>query len=244
MQDVSLVDRITDELAAAGIQVDVGDSDGAIQLDGIVDTEEARVAAEDIVSTLAPDRRIDNNLEVETVLPTSADEFASASATADLEAGDAVLLSGGDELAGDFIDQPLLVDPVEASGASSSNADDPASEWNEVYTPPTDPVVTTDQHGATQILGGFEMDSMSEIEVEPSASDGQPGDEALADAIRRELSQDAATADLQVRVVVRRGIAHLRGQVPGPEDAENAEEVASRVPGVREVVEELDVSTL
>jgi osmotically-inducible protein OsmY len=31
--------------------------------------------------------------------------------------------------------------------------------------------------------------------------------------------------------------------VAGPEDAENAEAVAARVPGVREVVEELDVGS-
>lgn len=244
MQDVSLADRIARELEAAGILVDVEESDGTIQLNGIVDTAEARVAAEDIAASVARERPIENNLDVETVLPTSVADFTSASATADLEASDAVLVTGGDQLAGDFIDQPLLFDPVEAPGASSSNVDDPADEWNEVYTPPSDPVVASDERGRTHVLGGFELDAMAAIDVEPSASDAQPGDEALADAIRRELSEDAATADLPIHVVVRRGIAHLRGRVAGPEDAENAEEVASRVPGVREVVEELEVAGL
>jgi osmotically-inducible protein OsmY len=35
----------------------------------------------------------------------------------------------------------------------------------------------------------------------------------------------------------------LRGSVPSLEDADAVEEVASRVPGVREVVEELEVAS-
>jgi osmotically-inducible protein OsmY len=45
-------------------------------------------------------------------------------------------------------------------------------------------------------------------------------------------------------VIVRNGVAHLHGTVDGPEDADNAEEVASRVPGVIEVREELEVGGL
>ena len=73
---------------------------------------------------------------------------------------------------------------------------------------------------------------------------GRPGDEAIADAIRRELREDALTTDLTIRVTVRDGVAHLRGSVPSLDDAESAEEVAGRVPGVREVIEELDVAGL
>ena len=40
-----------------------------------------------------------------------------------------------------------------------------------------DPVVTTDAHGAARVLGGFETDSAEDVEVEPSALDGAPGDE-------------------------------------------------------------------
>jgi osmotically-inducible protein OsmY len=65
-----------------------------------------------------------------------------------------------------------------------------------------------------------------------------------ADAIRRELREDAATTDLVIEVVVEQGIARLRGRVPGLEDADNAEAVAARVPGLRDVVEELEVATL
>jgi hypothetical protein len=44
---------------------------------------------------------------------------------------------------------------------------------------------------------------MDALEVEPSAQDPMPGDEALADAIRRELREDAATAWLVIAVDVR-----------------------------------------
>ena len=124
--------------------------------------------------------------------------------------------------------------------------DDPmaATDDSETWAPPTDPVVKPDAQGDVRIVGGFAPSSMDDDPpVRRSETGGSP-DEAIADAIRRELREDAATAALSILVAVRRGVAHLRGQVPGPEDAENAEEVASRVPGVREVVEELDVASL
>ena len=62
------------------------------------------------------------------------------------------LADAGGEFEPDFTDQPGLSDPTEASGAGSSGADDPA-ESGEVYTPPMDPVVTTDAHGAARVLG-------------------------------------------------------------------------------------------
>ncbi len=49
---------------------------------------------------------------------------------------------------------------------------------------------------------------------------------------------------LVIDVSVRRGSVHLRGNVQGMEDAENAEEVAGRLPEVREVVDELNVTSL
>ena len=111
----------------------------------------------------------------------------------------------------------------------------------DVYFPPVDPPirggVTNSREG---IIGGFEDDSMSTVDVDRSESGGV-GDEALADAIRRELSQDSATTGLRIRVDVAEGVAYLHGRVDDLEDVDAAEEVAGRVPGVREVVEELEV---
>src|SRR5919204_2063333 len=55
-----------------------------------------------------------------------------------------------------------------------------------------------------------------------------PGDEALADAVRRELAEDSATTDLNIVVAVRNGVAHLRGRVSDLDDADNPESVAGR----------------
>jgi osmotically-inducible protein OsmY len=244
MNEPSIADQIAEQLEHLGLPVSVRDTGDTIVLDGMVPTAESQAAAEDVAASLAPGRRIENNLDVETELPVDIDEMASSEPTADLEAGAADLAEGFDDLEPDFANQPLLHDPVAAAGATDSEADDPATERLETYTPPSDPVVTTNARGEAEVLGGFEQDAMSEVDVEPSAVDGRLGDEAIADAIRQELREDATTTDLRIRVLVRNGVARLRGHVPGSEDAENAEDVASRVPGVVEVVDELEVDTL
>jgi osmotically-inducible protein OsmY len=241
--DAALSARVEEQLAEAGLQVTVEASDGSLILNGVVATEEARQAASDIASETAPSARIDNQLEIEAILPTDVDHFAGQEPTAELADSDDDIQAAGGEFEADFTDQAGLVDPLEASGAGSSREDDPASEGNVVYVPPSDPVVTTDAHGRAQVLGGFGSDS-DDVLVERSASDRHPGDEALADAVRRELAEDAATAELTIFVAVRRGVAHLRGQVADLDDADNAEAVAARVPGIVEVLEELDVSNV
>jgi osmotically-inducible protein OsmY len=236
--------RIEEQLAEAGLQVAVEFSDDTLILNGVVATEEARQAASDIAAEVAPRATIDNQLEIETTLPTGVDDFASQGPDAELlDSGDDIEAAGG-ELEPDFTDQPGLADGLEASGPGSSREDDPAGEGDTVYVPPIDPVVTTDLHGRVQVLGGFGSDAEEDVSVERSASDRRPGDEAIADAVRQELAEDASTADLTIFVAVRNGVVHLRGQVPDLDDADNAEAVASRVPGIVEVLEELDVSNV
>lgn len=139
--------------------------------------------------------------------------------------------------------QPLETNDINVGNDSIYDADESA-ESEPAYFAPTDPVIDSDERGNLTVLGGFEATSMDDESVDTSAEDNRPGDEALADAIRRELREDASTTDLQVHVHVVRGVAHLRGAVPSLEDAENVEAVASEVPGVIEVDEELDVQGL
>jgi hypothetical protein len=139
-------------------------------------------------------------------------------------------------------DQAFLTDPMAAVGSTDDSAD-PAAEGNEVYVPPTDPVITSDRHGDAEVLGGFSPSASEEVVPLRSASDGQFGDEAIVDAVRSALRHDAATTDLEIEVIVVRGVVRLRGIVPGLEDVDNAEEVAGRVQGVVEVIEELRVAT-
>jgi osmotically-inducible protein OsmY len=241
--NAALIRRIEQQLAEAGLQVAVEWSDGSLILNGVVDSEEAREAAADITSQIAPSASIDNQIDIESVLPTDIDRFQGDEPTAEMaETTDEILAAGGD-INPDFTDRPGFPDPLQASGASSSEAEDPA-ETGEVYTPPIDPVITTTPYGDARVLGGFEIDSAEDVLVDASASDRRPGDEALADAVRRELAEDSATTDLNIFVAVRNGVAHLRGVVPDLDDADNAESVAARVPGIREVVEELEVASV
>jgi osmotically-inducible protein OsmY len=233
--------RIERALADAGLVVIVTDAGETIRLDGRVDTEEALQAASDIVAAIAPDRRIENNLEVDTVLPVSTTaQRSDAQTPGDLpDTADEAL--AGSDIEPDFTDQELETSATEMAGEARA-ADDPDPDGETVFFPPTDPVMTVDDRNEVQVLGGFAPTSMDETEAEPSALDGRPGDEAIADAIRRELREDALTTDLRIQVTVRDGVARLRGAVPSLDDAESAEEVAGRVPGVREVIEELDVA--
>jgi hypothetical protein len=146
-----------------------------------------------------------------------------------------------------LMDQEILTDPMAAAGDpddTSTDELDPVADGDEVYVPPVDPVVTVGASGAPQILGGFALSAEETIRPRRSASDGQVGDEAIADAVRSALAHDAATADLEIEVIVERGIVRLRGQVSGMEDVDNAEAVAGRVAGVVDVAEELDVADL
>src|SRR5579884_453733 len=186
----SLSTRLEHQLADAGLQVAVEDSDGALILSGFVETEEAREAAQDIVAQAAPRARIDNQLEVQTVLPTDVGDFVGGEPTAELADAPADLLGTDAEAEPDFTDQKLIDDPDEAVGPDSWGPGDEANTGDS-YIPADDPVVTTDARGQTQVLGGFATDADTDVEVEPSAEDNLPGDEALADAIRRELAEDA-----------------------------------------------------
>lgn len=239
-----LVSRIEGELAAvAGVYAAVEVEGDLVRLNGSVESEEQRLAAEDIVARVAPSMRIDNALEVQSELPQSVDDVYAAEPSSGLTVG---TMTGASldptDLSPSFQDQTLLSDPVAAPGPSDGY-EDPVQEGDNPYTPPADPVVTTNARGETQVLGGFSSTADETVEVERS-SDGRLGDEAIADAVRRELQEDAATTELRLDVVVRRGVVHLRGEVEGLEDAENAEDVAGRVPGVREVQDETRVRSL
>ena len=123
---------------------------------------------------------------------------------------------------------------------SNSPSDDPdlSSDGDVAYVPPTDPVGDGDH-----VIGGFQATSMDSIEVERS-SDGSLGDEAIRDAILVELREDAATTSLAIEVAVFRGIVTLTGHVADIDDVESVEEVAGRVPGVLEIIEELEVERM
>ena len=151
--DRTLMAQLEQQLAEAGLQVAIEDSDGALVLSGIVDTAEAREAASDLVSQVAPHRRIDNQLEVETILPTDVDDFVGGEVSAEVAETAGEASADGGELEPDFTDQPILRDAGAASGAGSSDPEDLAESGDRVFSPPDDPVITTDSHGRTAGAG-------------------------------------------------------------------------------------------
>jgi osmotically-inducible protein OsmY len=241
----SLSERLERELGDAGIFVAVEDSQGTIVLSGLVESTEEREAARDIVAAaVGGGRRVDvDNVQVSGALP--ADSSLGALSEAEIAGFDGAEPGLEDPEAmdpGDFTDQETMSssDSMQAASLSGSPSDDPdlASSGNIVHVPPIDPV-----GDGAGVIGGFQSSSMSSIEVERS-SDGTLGDEAIRDTILQELREDAATSGLALEVSVFRGIATLTGRVADIDDVEAAEEVTGRVPGVVEVIEEIEVERL
>ena len=230
--------RIEQELERrAGINAAVEETAGTIVLSGLVDSAEARQAAEDIVAELAPPgTRIDNDLEVEQTLPVGTSSFYAGSAPSATTPDTVEEIRAADaEIEPDFTDQQLSTSGLEMAGVNRSD------EADTEFFAPTDPVITSDARGEVEVLGGFNPDSMSNDAVNRSVSDGQIGDGALEDAVRRELLEDAATTALPLDVQAVNGVVYLRGEVEDVDDSDSAVEVASRVRGVREVIDETRV---
>lgn len=147
----------------------------------------------------------------------------------------------------DGTNDTLELDPDFAGDVGTTDSQ-LAVEEGVPYFPPTDPVVrvedATDDPETLTIVGGFAETAMDEDDdpatVYPSIDDD------LAEAVMRELRQDAATTDAadQIRVNVWGGVVTLTGTVETLDDADEIAAVADRVDGVVEVQEELTVTVL
>ncbi len=224
-----------------GVPVTLERDGGRLVVTAFVSHEEMRDAILDLARVAAGALDVEDNIDVTDVL--AGETAGLVISDQDLQGGPGGTPGFEEESleAGDFQDQSRennLTDGWSASGPTSAIDDDLVSEGDAVFVPPTDPVGTS-----REVIGGLQLSSMDSLEVERS-SDGTLGDEAIADAIRRELREDAATTALTIDVAVYRGVARLRGTVQDIADAENAEEVAARVPGVLEVREELEVADM
>lgn len=222
------------------VRVAIEEHEEYIVVSGLVADEAERNLVIETLGDLVPEKRIEDNLEVTGVMP---ERVAGMEVATEEPVGMQGADPGTEPEAsiepGDFTDQGLLKDPGAATGPNNTRDDDVVAEGDTVFVPPTDPVRREDN----EVLGGFSPTSFR-AEV-PRSSDGEIGDEAIAAAVRRELSEDAATTHLDdIRVAVRNKVVFLRGRVGDLDDAENAEEVAARIPGVEEVREELEVADL
>ena len=116
----------------------------------------------------------------------------------------------------------------------SGETDDPlvAIEEGLAWIPPTDPpLVPSDDSNGIDVPGSAEQDD---------------GESEINARIREALRADAATSALadRLEIAVIGSTAILRGQVDGIEDGDALIEVASRVDGIEEVLDETDVAGL
>jgi osmotically-inducible protein OsmY len=223
----------------ARFTLDVDVENGHVRITGPVSSENDYQAALDLVRSVGDVRGIEDEIEIATLAPDSAFDDAAAGQGFEYAENPALDDEADVEFAGDL---------MEDVGAEASNVQE-AVEEAEPYFPPTDPVVRpTDDEQELEITGGWQDTSMDEVAEDPeldsseapptSSIEGQRDDETVREDILRELRQDALTTDLSVDVEVIRGVAVLKGTVSSVDDAINAEEVARRVPGVKDVREE------
>ena len=127
-------------------------------------------------------------------------------------------------------------DPDEMTDSTS----DPmvASDEAEPYLAPIDPPVLPGGRDNIEVAQGFASSSEGE---EQRA--GTPGDDAITERVSHLLRGDAATTALELAVETIDGVVYLRGTVQSLDDTDMAAEVAGRVPGVVEVVDEMTVQS-
>ncbi len=232
--------------------ITVGEGKDALYLSGRVPSQAERQIAEAVAWEMAGNLGVENDLVVERLLPEDRIEVDSSDlGEAELFAEDDVsdeedLDAEGNPLEPDFTSQPLETDDLAVIDEGDVENEPPEDNPDPSYFPPTDPVlgIGSDGNGNPVVEGGWEPTSMTDTDVERSAEDDIPGDEALADAVRDALARDASTEALALNVSVNAGVVRIHGRVPDLEDAENAESVASEVPGVREVIDDTTVENI
>ena len=144
-------------------------------------------------------------------------------------------------------DQPLeSLTGLELREGETDNPD-VAAEEGYTWVPPSDPpIVPSDDPQDAQVAAGFGSSSMDEPFDVDHMSTNDFADDSMGELIREAIRSDAATtayAD-QVAIGTRGGVVALRGVVDDVEDTDNLIEVVSRVNGVVEVIDELEVRAL
>ncbi len=127
---------------------------------------------------------------------------------------------------------------LEGSDDRTDVTDDPlvAADYAEPYIAPTDPPVVPGGRDTIEVAQGFAGTSEG---YEERA--GTPGDDEITERVRDLLGSDAATSTLNLHVYTVDGVVYLRGRVQSLDDTDLAAEIATRIPGVVDVVDEMTV---
>ncbi|HVM31178.1 MAG TPA: BON domain-containing protein [Candidatus Limnocylindrales bacterium] len=123
-----------------------------------------------------------------------------------------------------------------------------AAEEGMTWVPPIDPptAVSADDPQGAQIAAGFGDSAVSEPYDHDHGTTGLADEDELSARVREALRADAATSRYadDLAIGTRGGTVAVRGMVDDVDDSDNVVEVASRVTGVAEVIDELDVRAL
>lgn len=133
---------------------------------------------------------------------------------------------------------------LELREGETSNPDE-AAEQGLTWVPPIDPPVVPDlddPQGA-KVAAGFATSADDQPYDDRNRSDLLGPEDDMSSRIREALIADAATSGYAENLVIgsRDGTIVVRGVVDDIDDTDNIVEVITRVTGVDEVIEELDV---
>jgi osmotically-inducible protein OsmY len=101
--------------------------------------------------------------------------------------------------------------------------------------------IDADMAAADSEVAGVNLDSLSDLGAGEPVETSESASARLAETVKRALEENALTTGQGIEVEVVNGVARLHGRVAYLEDAEAAETVASAVPGIRYVQDELDI---
>lgn len=224
--------RVESALASlAYLPIDVTVDDNIVYLSGTVRSGEEKELAARLARQVKGVRSVVDKLTIGEVAPVNLEREGEPYRDAGLQEVNLDQVGTGEDVEPDFVDSIGTTDVMESTSE------------NEPFFPPTDPVVvpTAREKEGIKVIGGFAPtadDNLSEPLGHPPKI--YQTDDELAEDVQLALLRDASTSNLDIRVLVRNGIVYLRGRVQSLEDVEQAEAVASSVPGVVEVREELE----
>ena len=131
--------------------------------------------------------------------------------------------------------------------AGETNNADIAAEEGLTWVPPVDPpVIPSDSPEGIEIAAGFGTTGLDGQIDEDHRAEYLTDEDSMSARVREALRADAATSRYADYLAIANasGVIAIRGVVDDIEDTDNVLEVAGRVSGVRDVIDEMDVRAL
>ncbi len=135
---------------------------------------------------------------------------------------------------------------LDMRAGETGNAD-VAAEEGLTWVPPIDPpVIPSDNAEGLEVAAGFGTTGFDGQIDEDHRAEDLTDEDAVSARVREALRADAATSRYadELAIANASGVIAIGGVVDDIEDTDNVLEVAGRVSGVRDVIDEMDVRAL